>query len=154
MYRELEDRLAHIPGVKRAALALYTPLQDNWGEIPIREGQGMPNMSGGRRALVGPCHRRLSGNVGPAGSFAAAALRNRTPLPPRNVAVVDETFVKKFFKPGEDPIGTRFGLDLPKYGSTYEIVGVVRNAKYSDAANTPGRSTPDIFCSARTAREL
>ncbi len=54
----------------------------------------------------------------------------------RNVAVVDETFVKKFFKPGEDPIGTRFGLDLPKYSSTYEIVGVVRNAKYSDAANT------------------
>ena len=34
MYRELQDRLAHIPGVKRAALALYTPLQDNWGEIP------------------------------------------------------------------------------------------------------------------------
>ena len=33
MYRELQDRLSHIPGVKRAALALYTPLQDNWGEI-------------------------------------------------------------------------------------------------------------------------
>ena len=44
--------------------------------------------------------------------------------------------MKRFYKPGEDPIGTRFGLDLPKYGGTYEIVGIVHNAKYEDAANT------------------
>ena len=36
IYRELQDRLSHIPGVQRAALALYAPLQDNWGEIVIR----------------------------------------------------------------------------------------------------------------------
>ncbi|HEX6773861.1 MAG TPA: ABC transporter permease, partial [Acidobacteriaceae bacterium] len=36
MYRELQDRLSHIPGVDSAALAQYTPLQDNWGEIVIR----------------------------------------------------------------------------------------------------------------------
>ena len=54
----------------------------------------------------------------------------------QNVAVVDETFVKRFFKPGEEPVGTRFGLDLPKYDTTFEIVGIVRNAKYNDAANT------------------
>ena len=45
MYRELQDRLSHIPGVERAALAQYTPLQDNWGEIVIRQGHGMPNMN-------------------------------------------------------------------------------------------------------------
>ncbi len=26
------------------------------------------------------------------------------------VAVVDEAFVRKFFKPGENPIGTHFGV--------------------------------------------
>ena len=50
----------------------------------------------------------------------------------QNVAVVDETFVKRFFKPGEEPLGAHFGLDLPKYGATYEIVGVVKNANYTD----------------------
>src|SRR5262249_4644654 len=45
MYRELKQRVEHIPGIRRAGLALYTPMQDNWGEIPIREGQGMPNMN-------------------------------------------------------------------------------------------------------------
>jgi predicted permease len=54
----------------------------------------------------------------------------------QNVAVVDETFVHRFFKPGEDPIGAHFGLDLPQYGATFEIVGVVRRAKYNwDFAN-------------------
>ena len=45
MYRELQDRLSHMPGVERAALAQYTPLQDNWGEIVIREGHPMPSMT-------------------------------------------------------------------------------------------------------------
>ncbi len=59
----------------------------------------------------------------------------------QNVAVVNEAFVKNFFKPGEDPIGQHFGLDLPSHSSTYEIVGVVRNAKYNDLAGTePPRS--------------
>jgi predicted permease len=48
----------------------------------------------------------------------------------QNVAVVNEAFVKRFFKPGENPIGQRFGLDLPQYGATYQIVGVVNNARY------------------------
>jgi predicted permease len=52
----------------------------------------------------------------------------------QNIAVVNEAFVHNFFKPGEDPIGQHFGLDLPRYGGTYEIVGVVRNAKYNDLA--------------------
>jgi predicted permease len=42
LYRELQDRLTHIPGVERAALAQYTPLTDNWGEMVIRQGHGMP----------------------------------------------------------------------------------------------------------------
>jgi len=48
-----------------------------------------------------------------------------------NVVVVNEAFVKQFFKAGKDPIGQRLGLDLPKYGATYQIVGVVRNANYN-----------------------
>jgi predicted permease len=49
-----------------------------------------------------------------------------------NIAVVDEDFVKKFFKPGEDPIGTHFGLNEVQYSNTYQIVGVVHTANYTD----------------------
>ncbi len=135
MYRELQDRLSHIPGVKRAALALYTPLQDNWGEIPIREGHGMPNVNeqvGSSWDHVTPTYFETLGQQ----IVRGRGITEQDTASTRPVAVVDETFVKRFYKPGEDPIGTRFGLDLPKYGGTYEIVGIVHNAKYEDAANT------------------
>ena len=135
MYRELQDRLAHIPGVERAALALYTPLQDNWGEIVIRQGHGMPSMTeqaGSSWDHVTPGYLEALGQQIVRGRSITEQDTNST----EKVAVVDEAFVKRFYKPGEDPIGTEFGLDLPKYSSTYKIVGIVRNAKYNDAANT------------------
>jgi hypothetical protein len=39
-YRDLQDRLSQIPGVQRAALALYTSFTDKWDEMVIREGAG------------------------------------------------------------------------------------------------------------------
>jgi predicted permease len=48
-----------------------------------------------------------------------------------NVAVVNEAFVKRFFKGGEDPMDRHFGLDLPENVSSYRIVGVVRDAKFA-----------------------
>jgi predicted permease len=135
MYRELQDRLAHIPGVEGAALALYTPLQDNWGELVIRQGHGMPNMNeqvGSSWDHVSPGYLEIMGQHIVRGRSITPEDNTST----QNVAVVDETFVHKFFKFGEDPIGTHFGLDLPKYGATFEIVGIVRNAKYNwDFAN-------------------
>jgi predicted permease len=132
MYRELQDRLSHIPGVERAALALYSPLQDNWGEIVIREGHGMPNMNDNN---IGSSWDHVS--AGYLETMGQHILRGRSlseedNASTRNIAVVDETFVRRFFKPGEDPLGAHFGLDLPQYGATYEIVGIVRNAKYND----------------------
>src|ERR1700744_5095720 len=44
LYRALQARLAAIPGVARAALALYTPYIDNWGEMIIPEGHGVPQL--------------------------------------------------------------------------------------------------------------
>jgi predicted permease len=135
MYRDLQDRLSHIPGVQRAALALYTPLQDNWGEIIIREGGGMPSMSednGSSWDHVAPGYLEALGQQ----ILRGRSITEQDTNSGEKVAVVDETFVKRFFKPGEDPIGTQFGLDLPKYSSTYKIVGIVRKAKYNDAANT------------------
>ncbi len=136
MYRELQDRLSHMPGVERAALAQYTPLQDNWGEIVIREGHPMPSMTDQH---IGSSWDHVS--TGYLETLGQKIIRGRSITPEdtastRNVAVVNEAFVHTFFKPGEDPIGAHFGLDLPRYGSTFEIIGVVGNARYNwDFAN-------------------
>jgi len=56
------------------------------------------------------------------------------------VAIVNEAFVKRFFKSGEDPLDQHFGLDLPEYAGTFRIVGVVRDAKFAGwGLNRPAR---------------
>lgn len=140
MYRELQDKLAHLPGVQRAALAQYTPLQDNWGELVIRQGHGMPNMNattgvGSSWDHVYPGYLETMGQQ----IVRGRSLTEQDTSTTQPVVVVDETFVKEFFKPGEEALGSHFGLDLPRYNNTFEIVGIVRNAKYNDVANQEPR---------------
>src|SRR6202046_4222049 len=97
MYRELRDRLAHVPGVERAALAQYTPLQDNWGKIIIREGDGMPNMNDQN---IGSSWDHVS--AGYLETMGEKIIRGRSiseedTASTRNIAVVNEAFVHRFF---------------------------------------------------------
>jgi ABC-type antimicrobial peptide transport system permease subunit len=56
------------------------------------------------------------------------------------VAIVNESFVKRFFKSDEDPLGQHFGLDVPENAGTFNIVGVVGDAKFAGfALNRPAR---------------
>jgi predicted permease len=135
MYRELQERLSHIPGVEHAALAQYTPLQDNWGEIVIRQGHGMPNMND---QIVSSWDHVNPGYLETLGQhiLRGRSITEQDTATTQKIAVVNEAFVKRFFKPGEEPLGSHFGLDLPQYNNTFEIVGIVGNAKYADPANT------------------
>jgi FtsX-like permease family protein/MacB-like protein len=57
-----------------------------------------------------------------------------------NVAVVNEAFVRRFFKNDEDPLDQHFGLDLPENVNSYRIVGIVRDAKFAGfALDRPAR---------------
>jgi predicted permease len=47
------------------------------------------------------------------------------------VAVVNEAFVKRFFKNGEEPLDQHFGIDVPENAGIFRIVGVVRDAKFA-----------------------
>jgi predicted lysophospholipase L1 biosynthesis ABC-type transport system permease subunit len=69
-----------------------------------------------------------------------------TPSSPR-VAVVNQTFVHKFFK-SENPLGrTLRTLAEPNYPATgYQIVGIVKDAKYADLREDV---PPEVFGSAQ-----
>jgi predicted permease len=131
VYQELQDKLSHIPGVESAALAQYTPFTDNWGEMVLREGHGIPNVNedqGSSWDHVSPGYLELMGEH----ILRGRTITDQDTDATQKIAVVDESFVRKFFKKGEDPIGTHFGIDLVQYSSTFEIVGVVRDANYTD----------------------
>jgi predicted permease len=139
LYRDLEVRLERLPGVRGAGLALYNPLTDNWGELIYVAGHAAPKMSEQSGASWDRVSANYLQNLGMSivrGRHFSAADNETAPL----VAIVNEAFVKRFFRPDEDPIGQQFGLDLPENAGTFTIVGVVRDAKFAGfALSSPAR---------------
>lgn len=127
LYRTIEERFHALPGVTKAGITSYTPMEDNnngWGV----QVQGQPDM----RAHAS----RLRINADYFDSVGTHVLMGRG-ISPRDttsaptVAVVNQTFVKKLFKPGENPIGRHFGSPKPESTGDWEIVGVVDDTVYS-----------------------
>ena len=130
LYRRLEDRLAQMPGVTGAGLALYNPLTNNWGEGILVQGHPPPKPG----TATGASWDRVSAHY--MQNFGMKMVRGRAFTPRDNetaaaVAIVNEAFVKRFFSSDENPIGMHFGLDLPENAGTFEIVGIVRDAKFA-----------------------
>ncbi len=130
LYRQLEERLNRLPGVQGSGLAMYNPLTDNWGEMVLVAGHPAPKMS----EEAGASWDRVSANY--LQDFGVAVRRGRGFTAADNettepVAVVNEAFVKRFFKSDEDPLDQHFGIDMPENAGTYRIVGVVRDAKFA-----------------------
>jgi predicted permease len=130
LYRQLEDRLNRLPGVQGSGMALYNPLTDNWGELIMVAGHPPAKMSG----ESGASWDRVSANY--LQNLGMPVLRGRHFTAADNetgaaVAIVNEAFVKRFFKSDEDPLDQHFGIDVPENAGTYRIVGVVRDAKFA-----------------------
>ncbi|HEY1470008.1 MAG TPA: ABC transporter permease [Candidatus Acidoferrum sp.] len=130
LYRQLEDQLTRLPGVRGAGLALYNPLTNNWGELVMVAGHPPGKMgeeSGASWDRVSSNYLQNFGMPILHGRYFTAA-DNEATAP---VAIVNEAFVKRFFKSGEDPIEQHFGIDMPENAGTYRIVGIVRDAKFA-----------------------
>ncbi len=130
LYRQLEEQLNRLPGVQGSGLAMYNPLTDNWGELIMVAGHPAGKLS----EESGASWDRVSANY--LQNWGMPILRGRAFTPADNettapVAIVNEAFVKRFFKSDEDPLAQHFGLDVPEYAGTFSIVGVVRDAKFA-----------------------
>ena len=131
LYQALEERFAAVPGVQSVGLALYSTLEgNNWGEEVFVEGRPDP----GPNAHNGSSWDRVSPKFFE--TVGQPVIRGRgftdgDTATSQKVAVVNQAFVRKFF-PKEDPIGRHFGVFELKFSGTFEIVGVVADAKYTN----------------------
>ena len=133
LYRQIEEGLNRLPGVSGSGLALYNPLTDNWGELIMVAGHPPPKMSedgGSSWDRVSADYLQNLGVSLARGRFFTRSDNETTEL----VAIVNEAFVKRFFKNDEDPLGQHFGLDMPENAGTFRIVGIVRDAKFAGFA--------------------
>ena len=125
LYQTIEERFHQIPGMVKVGLSTYTPMEFYGDNTSVRI-QGQPDLyktssyiwanseyldSVGTRVVMGR-------GFGPQDTATAPA-----------VAVVNQAFVKTFFRPGENPIGAHLGgTGSP---GDFEIVGVVQDTTYS-----------------------
>jgi predicted permease len=137
LYRELADRLDQIPGVHSADLAIYNPLTDNWGEFVYIAGHTtqFDDADSSWDRVSANYLQDLGTTLLRGRYFTAADNENTAP-----VAIVNQAFVKHFFKPNEDPLGQHFGLDLPENANSYQIIGIVRDPRFQGfELNLPAR---------------
>jgi predicted permease len=131
LYQKLEQQFAAIPGVKSVGLALYSTLEgNNWGEGVRVEGRPEPGPNennGSSWDRVNPAFFETVGQP----VIRGRGFTDADTATSQMVAVVNQTFVKKFF-PNEDPIGRHFGIFDQKYSGAFEIVGIVADAKYNN----------------------
>lgn len=140
LYRKLQTRLQRIPGVEDVAFAIYTPMShDNWSGYVYIPGQPNPTPDNtwysASYVRVSPDYFKAIGAKIDHGRAFTDADDDHA----QHVAVVNETFAKRYFK-GRSAIGQHFGLE-PELRSQLEIVGVAEDTKYRD----PDKPVPPMY---------
>ena len=129
LFRQIDDRLLQIPGVRSVAPALYAPMSgDSWNDGIRIQGRPEPapkeDTSAGWARVMPGFFATLGAKI-----VLGRPITEDDTAATRKIAVINEAFARRFFK-GQNPIGQHFGPDKLKYSSTYEIVGVVRDMRY------------------------
>ncbi len=133
LYREVEQRVSEVPGVRSASFSMFTFESGAWTMAAYAQG----------RAPLPDNQREVHNNaVGPNyfATLGESLTLGRTFGPGDNlkstkVAIINETMARRFF-PGGSPIGLRFGYAQDK-SLEYEVVGVVKDAKYESLREEP-----------------
>jgi putative ABC transport system permease protein len=129
LFRQIDDRLRQIPGVRLVAPALYSPMSgDSWNNGIRIEGRPEPGAKEDTGAGFSRVMPDFFDTIG-AKILIGRPITEEDTEATRKVAVINQAFAKKFFR-DQNPIGQHFGPDKIKYSATYEIVGVVRDIRY------------------------
>src|SRR6185503_3959682 len=146
---EVEDKVRAIPNVQAASFAFFIFHEGQWSSAAYTREDGIAEGQS----------RQLRNNIVGKDFFTAVGipvLQGRIFGPQdtkdsQKVALVNEAMVRKFFPTGS-PIGKRFGIDGPNTTEAFEVIGVVKDAKFgslqekfSPMAFYPHKQRPDVI---------
>ena len=131
LYRQLQDRFSHMPGVLSSSLALHSPMDGwNWGGDFFIEGR-LPHPDAradvAHYDFVSPRYFETIGTR----LLRGRSIEERDAPDSHHVVVINDALARKFF-PDENPIGKHLGFVGPAHAADYEIVGIVEDTKYVD----------------------
>jgi len=135
LQRQIEARVQALPGVRAASFSMFTFNEGEWSDpVVVHDVPRTPENS----------HEVLYNVVGDQyfATFGLPILAGRGFTPQDNehaptVALINETMAQRFFS-GASPIGHHFGIgNDPSHSNDIEIIGVVRNARYTTLSEKP-----------------
>jgi len=134
LYRDVEEKVSAIPGVRAASFSLFSFNQGAWTN-PI-------TVQGGAAPLGG--NPVISNNVVGPSFFTAMNLPLilGRPFSPQDtktspkVAVISEEMARRFF-PQTSPVGKRYRMGTSGTGEEIEVIGVVKDSKYRSLSEKP-----------------
>ena len=129
LFRQIDDRLSQIPGVRMVAPALYAPMTgDSWNNGIRVEGRPEPAPKDDAGAGFVRVMPGFFESIG-AKFVLGRSITDEDTSASRKVAVINEAFAQKFYK-DQNPVGQHFGPDKIKYAAMFEVVGVVKDMRY------------------------
>jgi predicted permease len=136
VYRQLQESMNAVPGVRSATLSMYSFMSGLEMEGAIVVQGETPKSREDRSVqlnLVGPQYFETTGIPIILGRPIASQDTESSP----HVAIINETLSKDFF-PNQNPIGKQFSLIFAP-NQILEIVGVMKDAKYNNLRDKPPR---------------
>jgi predicted permease len=127
LFREIEDQLQSIPGVRMAGGVLEAPLNGwVWPHDIHVEGKAEEEGSSGWTRVTPGFFETLGDQI-----VMGRPISDEDNANTRPVAVVNDTFAKRFFGK-QNPIGQHFGPVPQKNAGMYEIVGVASDVDFGN----------------------
>lgn len=135
-YKQVIERVSHVPGIEAAAFARTLPLGDssNFNGPILKEGETLPKGSAGRVIMM---------NVISPGYFKTMQIPilegrdfdDRDVAKSKSVVIVNQKMAEMLW-PGESAVGKRITIGTED-GEPWEVVGVVKTGKYRALAEDP-----------------
>ena len=134
LYRDVEERVSSIPGVKAASFSMFVFNQGGWTSPVSTRGYSVAGR--GEQAIrnnsVGPDFFEAMGLPLLTGRGFGPQDTETSP----KVAVISEAMARQVF-PDSKGIGGRFGMGGPEHSEDIEVIGVVKDAKYGNLMEEP-----------------
>ena len=130
-YRDVVERVAAVPGVRRAALTFALPIDGSqWNSIFIVGDKPVPERAQLPVAAFTPVSESYFETIGMRLVSGRMFTRADTAASPM-VIVVNERLAKRLW-PGEDPVGKRLKQGWPEDRTPWrEVIGVVGDVKFN-----------------------
>ena len=147
-FRQAEERLRALPGVRDAGAVNFLPFYGGLGSATGFTVEGRPTPAGEEPGT--------DVRVADAGYFRTMGIslvRGRLftdveDTEPRRVVLINEAMARQHFR-DEDPIGQRISVDMFDEPTPTEIIGIVRDVKYESLGNAAQPTTymtlPDLI---------